>query len=761
MLNKLRIGKKLTLSFGIVIMLLLAMTIVTAYSYSILTKSTSDVLALFERSIQTNEAIDGANEMRQMFLVYLTESDPQLMVDFDTRLRQNISIMQKIHDNTFIDKNRELATEIQGILDDVAARKNDYVKQEAEIAGLRADCNAISDKVARGLQKTCDAVHEMIKKTAASNDQGEQMVEITKVELEKSLMDCVVMVGHVLSTRDSFVYSTRDSDREWYEQLTDENLKKLAEGLMEIQPLLPTGEISTKFGEVIETCDTWGKAALNYIESIKELRKQQDPLRARIMDSIDKSNELLVNITNTIESEGQHQHSIIAASKTAGYLVAAAAILIAVTVSWLLTKSVSGGITGIVGLFRKITGEGDLNVAIDESFLRRSDEIGELANQAKSIIADLHSVTEVGQAAARGDWTHKVRIKGGKDEMNKNLAAMFDQVNEVLQQVHGSVQQVSAGASQVNSASESLSQGATESAASLEEITSSMTEMGSQTHQNAQNAAEASHLAKDASNAANNGQTMMKQMIHSMEQITKNSQDVQKVVKVIDDIAFQTNLLALNAAVEAARAGVHGKGFAVVAEEVRNLAARCAKAAGETTQMIENNNRQIKDGAEIAEKTAQMLDQIVTHVASTTNLIHEIATASNEQAQGVSQVTQALQQIDAVTQQNSASAEETASVSSEMNSHVGKLQQVVERFKLRSTQSLANTTGYTRKESKSLASYEIPADSGNRATLKKTATQHSQTSGEPWGGGTATAVLPKEGEPNYDFKLDDSEFGKF
>ncbi len=258
----------------------------------------------------------------------------------------------------------------------------------------------------------------------------------------------------------------------------------------------------------------------------------------------------------------------------------------------------------------------------------------------------------------------------------------IDQVNTVLSQVKATVGQVAAASTQVSSAAQSLSQGATESAASLEEITSSMIEIGSQTSTNAENATQADNIAGHVAESASTGQDQMEQMTGAMRKISSNADETQKVVKTIDDIAFQTNLLALNAAVEAARAGIHGKGFAVVAEEVRNLAARSAKAAAETAELINNNNKEIQDGVKISERTAESLKRIVENVSQTKDLVAEINAASSEQANGISQINVGLGQIDAVTQQNTANAEESAAAAEELNAQADNLKHLVGKFVL-------------------------------------------------------------------------------
>jgi|GEM_PF-5777470 len=364
-----------------------------------------------------------------------------------------------------------------------------------------------------------------------------------------------------------------------------------------------------------------------------------------------------------------------------------------------IKRDVLQPLSRITELFSKLANRGDLAQEVDEQSLKREDEIGKIARASTAVLDDYRSVSELATHLADGRFDVDVDIKSDVDETSRNLAMMTDRMNDTLSQVASMIEQVRGGANHVSSASQTLSQGAIQQAASLEEITSSMTQMGSQTDQNAENAVEANQLANEANGSAHNGRQQMERMIEAMQGITENAEQTQKVVKTIDDIAFQTNLLALNAAVEAARAGSHGKGFAVVAEEVRNLAARSAKAARETAELIDGSNRQIEEGSGIAGETAESLGTIAEHVGRVTELIGDIATASREQAQGVGQVNQGLGQVDQVTQQNSANAEETASASEQMSQQAEQLCRLMNRFTLRnksvSSDSLTPSTEQT------------------------------------------------------------------
>jgi len=256
----------------------------------------------------------------------------------------------------------------------------------------------------------------------------------------------------------------------------------------------------------------------------------------------------------------------------------------------------------------------------------------------------------------------------------RGLAKALTQVTKALDD---GAQQVASAASQVSTASQTLAEGASEQAASLEETSSSLEQMASMTKQNSESAHKAEALAKQARAAADKGASDMKHMMGAMEAIKVSSDDIAKIIKTIDEIAFQTNILALNAAVEAARAGEAGMGFAVVAEEVRNLAHRCAEAAKETTGKIEGAITKTGQGVEISSKVVLTLNEILARVCQVDELVAEVAGASREQSQGITQINLAVSQMDKVTQSNAASAEESASAAEELNAQAEAMKESV------------------------------------------------------------------------------------
>ena len=316
--------------------------------------------------------------------------------------------------------------------------------------------------------------------------------------------------------------------------------------------------------------------------------------------------------------------------------------------------------------------------------MTRGDAIGVMARSMDSFSDYLENVVvKALRQLADGDLTFKSEAKDDKDVIGNALVKTSEDLNALVAEILVATEEIASGSGQVADASQSLSQGAAEQAASLEQITSSMTEMSSQTKTNAENAGQANQLASETREAAQQGQSQMQEMVTAMEDISESGQNISKIIKTIDEIAFQTNLLALNAAVEAARAGRHGKGFAVVAEEVRNLAARSAKAAKETAELIESSVEKTDNGTEIANRTAQGLDEIVSSVTKVSDLVAEIAAASSEQAEGIGQVNVGISQIDQVTQQNTANAEEGASAAEELSSQSERLKEMMSRFRLK------------------------------------------------------------------------------
>ncbi len=326
--------------------------------------------------------------------------------------------------------------------------------------------------------------------------------------------------------------------------------------------------------------------------------------------------------------------------------------------------------------------KGDVSTDTKQKFLSRKDEIGSLAHAIQAIINSQRKIVTSAEALSHGDWTHKITPRSSQDSLSISLESMIQQVHNTLQQVSSTTENINDISIELSSASNSLTEGAIDSENSLNEITAFITEVSTQTIQNANNSQEANSLISNAQQTADIGSKHMASLTSAMNDIQHSSEEITKIIKTIDDIAFQTNLLALNAAVEAARAGQYGKGFAVVAEEVRNLAARSAKAAAETKNLIANSNNNVSNGAEIAADTAEALKSINVEISRSTDLIGKVAHASNDQAAKITQISTKIEQINQITEQNTANARQTADVAKNISKFSDTLKNVVSIFKL-------------------------------------------------------------------------------
>ncbi len=337
----------------------------------------------------------------------------------------------------------------------------------------------------------------------------------------------------------------------------------------------------------------------------------------------------------------------------------------------------------------KLLAEGDIKSPMQE--IVSNDEIGVLAQATGLMVRDLSAIildveymlTEM----ANGNFNIQSGVpaeyySGDFEQLLVVANKIRDSLSDTLSQINIASEQVNSGSEQVSSGAQSLAQGATQQAASVEELSSVMSQTTEKIRQTTADSQEARAITLKATNAIADGDVQMRKMVDAMATIEEKSNEVSKIIKAIDDIAFQTNILSLNAAVEAARAGQAGKGFAVVAEEVRNLATKSAQSAKETAALIEQTVIAVNEGAKTSEETTNALNTVDEVVKQITVIVDNIALSAQEQMTGVEQINNGMQQISEVVQTNSATAEESAAASEELSGQANMLKGLVGQFTL-------------------------------------------------------------------------------
>ncbi len=319
-----------------------------------------------------------------------------------------------------------------------------------------------------------------------------------------------------------------------------------------------------------------------------------------------------------------------------------------------------------------------------------ADEIGQMADNMREMTGIVRTLIEDIQYCmeelASGNFTvvskHRDAYIGDYAAILQAMADMKASMSETLVQIEIASDQVNAGGEQVSNGAQALAQGATEQASSVQELAATIEDVSRQVNSTASHAKTAKEENDQSHQQINVCSGDMEALMQAMGKIESRSNEISKVIKTIEDIAFQTNILALNAAVEAARAGAAGKGFAVVADEVRNLASKSAEASKNTAVLIEDTVAAVKEGIDLSQETSQALQAVVDSSKKVLEAVNLISDATEEQANSISQISVAVDQISSVVQTNSATSEESAAASEELSSQANVLKELISRFKL-------------------------------------------------------------------------------
>ncbi len=331
---------------------------------------------------------------------------------------------------------------------------------------------------------------------------------------------------------------------------------------------------------------------------------------------------------------------------------------------------------------------GNLNIGTGASQNFRKNEIGDIARSISSAIATLNSyvsaISSLMREMSNGNFTYSSHIeyKGDFVNIQESAEALRSRMKDVINGINLSADEVYGGSQMISTGSASLADGTAKQASAAEELSASVAEITENIRLNAENSEKAQALSNDSIEMVNNQNQQIRSMLSAMDNIEASADEIGKIIKTIEDIAFQTNILALNAAVEAARAGSAGKGFAVVADEVRNLATKSAEAANSTSSLIGNCISAVNNGSQIAHSTAEAMAQVIEITNKTNDLIESIARQTNLQSQSVQQVKQEIDNISDVIRQNSATAEESAASCENLNTQATTLRERISIFQV-------------------------------------------------------------------------------
>jgi methyl-accepting chemotaxis protein len=692
-MKNMKIGKKLIVGFGIpiimmvlIVLLVLVLNLITIQDIKTVSVQTDlwDIAVdsrgdFMNARVQANQLAYGYQEQIYNDSKTYLDSSQEKATNAVNYINTNPDVLTE-----FADDAKTVQTELgnyETSLDAMvtALKDSDKAKADTKTAGsaLESEMTALFDHQMTQLQTDFDNYAAAVSATDKNQVRSSRVQKINTVDvLTNELMNVRIDINTNLET---FNKDSADAAIAEIDTLNDD--------ITAFKDTLNTPSAVESCEQLIASSQVYKDAFQKYIDANVTANNASTQFRTaaaattKAIDTLAEQNEAV----NTACKEAQNMATV-ALVAVAGLVVVA--IIVSLIMATTITKAITEPITFVTDILREIGTKGRTSFSEQEKAEREKladgkDETAECARYLGNVTHALNGIAEILTRVSEGDLTIEHQAMSDEDVISTAIIRMLDNLNSMFGEIDQAAEQVSLGANQISDASQSLAEGSTEQAATVEELSASIQDVSEKTKLNAQRAVDASEMSSAVKANAEKGADQMTHMTAAVTEINQASQDISKVIKVIDDIAFQTNILALNAAVEAARAGEAGKGFAVVADEVRNLASKSAAAAKETGVLIENSMKKAELGSAIAQETAASLAEIVDGINKSSDLIGEIADSSEQQSMAITQINEGIMQVSEVVQKNSATAEECAASAEELNAQSSVLTANVQRFHLK------------------------------------------------------------------------------
>jgi len=682
-----KIGKKLYIGFGIVLVLAIAIGWV----------GYSGISTISEKVTNANDANELVKQVKDMGVQRVSYANDRDATRHQTVLKATDEMLVLLDAMTARFTSQEdiaLAKAVRTKVDEYRAGWAEWVVTSNDMAKAMTDITADANLAQPEFFAYRDAQSKSLEQAAKSGAGRQQMQ--TRVTRNASANE---LLGKWLEMRVAYRNYRLTGDKQYSKQMQD--LLTSAADLAVASKAATTDQAEqNELMTIAAACTRICNSMTSVVAKNDEAKVVEEKLKTT-------AGQFVAAIDEVRKSQQNQMASAQSSAVTMAVAFVFGAVIFGAFIAFFIARGISKPVSNMAEIAQEIA-TGDIQKDVE---LHSKDEIGQLASSFRQLIAYMKELAGAAERIAANDLTVEVSPKSDKDVLGNSFKTMTGNLTGMIRQLGQNADELVTAATEIASSAEEMSRGANDQNEQMGQVSSAIEEMTATIVESSKNAAEASDGARGASDTASSGGKVVSETVQGMQRIAnvvrESAESIQKlatsadqigeIIGVIDDIADQTNLLALNAAIEAARAGEQGRGFAVVADEVRKLAERTGKATGEITDMIkgiqtetkeavqsmETGIQEVDKGRELADQAGNSLTEVVSGSQRVMDMIQQIATASEEQSVAAEQISKNIEHIASITKETASGAEQSATAAEELNRQAEGLRQMVGRFKVR------------------------------------------------------------------------------